>query len=384
MATLGENECFAVLQNGRAPRNIAVIARLDGGRLHIRNGKENIALDWPVKKLRRIGDNQQAGALRLALGRGDERVVLRHAQFRARLEEAAPQLRARGLSAFQRGAMFAAAGIAAVSFVLLTMLAAMPRGAEALLERIPLAIEERVGDRLYEQTIAFLANRTDTEGNEFLVCEAMEGSIVLDLAHIRLVPEGWADRRFSYTVISAPIPNAFTLPGGHIIITKGLFDFVEEGDEVTGILAHEIAHVAARDPLRLLAQTNMVSFLLGLIAGDFGGSSLLVTVADIAIHQNASRDVEHRADALAVALLRAAGIRVEPFARFMDRLLESGMELEHAGWLDSHPPAGERAGRIRALAGENEPDPFLIEDDIAMLRAICRDARPIIEAQTDS
>src|SRR5690554_1617607 len=37
--------------------------------------------------------------------------------------------------------------------------------------------------------------------------------------------------------------NAFVLPDGHLILFTGLIDFVENEDELSGVLAHEIAHM---------------------------------------------------------------------------------------------------------------------------------------------
>lgn len=47
-------------------------------------------------------------------------------------------------------------------------------------------------------------------------------------------------------VIDAPGINAFALPGGFLYVNSGLLQTADEESQVAGVIAHEIAHVAAR------------------------------------------------------------------------------------------------------------------------------------------
>ena len=49
-------------------------------------------------------------------------------------------------------------------------------------------------------------------------------------------------------VYDIPIKNAFALPGGHIVITRGLLREATDPEEVAGLLAHEVGHVARHHP----------------------------------------------------------------------------------------------------------------------------------------
>ena len=51
---------------------------------------------------------------------------------------------------------------------------------------------------------------------------------------------------FSFQVVEDDAPNAFALPGGFVFVNTGLIKLADEEDEFAGVLAHEIAHVAAR------------------------------------------------------------------------------------------------------------------------------------------
>lgn len=52
--------------------------------------------------------------------------------------------------------------------------------------------------------------------------------------------------RFRFFLIDAPDPNAFILPGGRVYVSRKLVAFVRSEDELAGILAHELGHVASR------------------------------------------------------------------------------------------------------------------------------------------
>ena len=53
---------------------------------------------------------------------------------------------------------------------------------------------------------------------------------------------------YTFGVLDADEPNAFCAPSGFIFVTKGLLKQMKSEDELAGVLAHEIAHVALRHP----------------------------------------------------------------------------------------------------------------------------------------
>src|ERR1700752_3871634 len=55
---------------------------------------------------------------------------------------------------------------------------------------------------------------------------------------------------FRFYIIEDGIPNAFALPGGHVLITSGLLEMIDRPEELAGVLAHEIAHVTEKHGIR--------------------------------------------------------------------------------------------------------------------------------------
>ena len=49
--------------------------------------------------------------------------------------------------------------------------------------------------------------------------------------------------------------NAMIIPGGHIIVTTALLESAESENELAFVLAHELGHHVARDPLKALGRS---------------------------------------------------------------------------------------------------------------------------------
>src|SRR5207237_8367104 len=108
-------------------------------------------------------------------------------------------------------------------------------------------------------------------------------------------------------VIRRSEANAIALPGGHIYVFQGLVEKSEATDELAGVIAHEIGHVAHRDGTRSILQSAGLSFLFGMLLGDFGGGSRIVIGARAVLQSSYSRDVESAADGYGVELRSRAG-----------------------------------------------------------------------------
>ena len=113
--------------------------------------------------------------------------------------------------------------------------------------------------------------------------------------------------------------NAIALPGGHIYVFEGLIEKSESADELAGVIAHEIGHVAHRDGTRSILQTAGLSFLFGMLLGDFVGGSAVVIGARAVLQSSYSRDVESAADRYGVELMGRAGGDPRALGAVLDR-----------------------------------------------------------------
>jgi beta-barrel assembly-enhancing protease len=117
---------------------------------------------------------------------------------------------------------------------------------------------------------------------------------------------------FSFKVIEDDNLNAFALPGGYIFVHTGLIKIADEEDELAAVMAHEIAHVAARH-LTCRATQNQLARIgtipLGVALGGLGGYAAR-QAANAAIPMtflSFTRHDESEADFLGVQYMWAAG-----------------------------------------------------------------------------
>ena len=171
-------------------------------------------------------------------------------------------------------------------------------------------------------------------------------------------------------VLDGRMVNALALPGAEIVVFRGLIDQAGGPDELAGVLAHELTHVAERHPAAALIRGMGVGVLATLITGDASG----MVAGGIASLTAASytRDDEAAADRGALVLLRRAGIGNAGFAVFFHRLeaLETGSGMLPA-WMGTHPETGLRAAAVEAAADPRSLPPALRDADWRAVKSMC-------------
>jgi predicted Zn-dependent protease len=153
---------------------------------------------------------------------------------------------------------------------------------------------------------------------------------------------------FTIKVIDSEDVNAFALPGGFFYVNSGLILRAENEAELAGVMAHEIAHVAARHGTRQATRGQLANYatipliFLGGWAG-YGirqAASILVPVSFLAF----SRGFEREADLLGLQYLYKTGYDPTAFVDFFEKL--QTMEKKKPGTMakvfSTHPPTDDR------------------------------------------
>ncbi len=153
---------------------------------------------------------------------------------------------------------------------------------------------------------------------------------------------------FTIKVVEDPTVNAFALPGGFFFVDSGLILKADSEAELAGVMAHEIAHVAARHGTRQatrgeLAQLSMIPLMIigGPAAyGIYEASGLLVPLTFLKF----SRGFEAEADYLGVQYMYKAGYDPTAFVDFFEKI--QTMEKRKPGTMSkmfsTHPPTDDR------------------------------------------
>lgn len=172
------------------------------------------------------------------------------------------------------------------------------------------------------------------------------------------------DLPYTFTIADSPIVNAFALPGGPIVITRGLLALADSEAELASVLGHEIGHVTARHSAERQGQALLAQIgLMGLAMAT--GSRQVADIASTgaaAFLQSYSRKQEMEADSLGARYLDRAGYEVDAMVGFLDSLyaqskVEAAMmglpegKVDEFNMMATHPRTRDRveaASRIAA------------------------------------
>lgn len=162
---------------------------------------------------------------------------------------------------------------------------------------------------------------------------------------------------FTIKVIDSDEVNAFALPGGFFYVNRGLILAADNESELAGVMAHEIAHVAARHAMENQGKGTALQY--GMLAGMIFGGPIASTVL-----QNGggilgalsmlkfSRGAEGEADRLGVQYLYAAGYDPTGMSTMFEKL--ASQNKKKPGTLSklfsSHPQSLDRREESLALA----------------------------------
>ena len=218
-------------------------------------------------------------------------------------------------------------------------------------------------------------------------CETPEGNAAIS-AMVSALADGNPDLPpISVSVYDVPIMNAFAAPGGKIIFTYELIQKADAPDEVAGVLAHEIGHVAHLHPeaqmVRLAGMQILISSLTGGGSGEWAGN-----IAAIAALFRYSRDAEREADEYARSVMSAASVDTAGLKRFFEKVmkLEAGSTnspdsaatnkqsaLDKIGDVFStHPGTADRIKEIIPLPAGKSAVQIMTPQQWTALKAICR------------
>jgi beta-barrel assembly-enhancing protease len=190
------------------------------------------------------------------------------------------------------------------------------------------------------------------------------------------------DLPWRFAVIDTASINAFAAPGGYVMLTRGLYEILDNEAQLAGVLAHEIGHIVRRHHVTVLQKSAALSAGAQLAQRDNRSAlinNMIGTGAEV-FARGLDKSAEYEADAIGVVLAARAGYN--PFG-----LIDVLHKLEARGTADgslallfkTHPLPGDRLGQLGDMLAPNVARlPAGREPDI---RRVAAGAGPLRPAQ---
>jgi len=153
---------------------------------------------------------------------------------------------------------------------------------------------------------------------------------------------------FTIKVVDSEEVNAFALPGGFFFVNSGVLLKAESESELAGVMAHEIAHVAARHGTRQATRGQLINYgsiPLIFLGGWTGyairqGAGLAIPLGFLTF----SRGFENEADFLGLQYLYKSGYDPTAFVDFFEKI--QSLEKRKPGTISkvfaTHPMTDDR------------------------------------------
>ncbi len=217
---------------------------------------------------------------------------------------------------------------------------------------------------LERERILGLQLSREVEGSSHLVTDPAVTEYVNRVGQ-NIVRNSDARVPFVIKVIDDDEINAFALPGGFFYVNTGLIMAADNEAELAGVMAHEIAHVAARHATKNATRMqllNLATLPMIFVGGPVGYA--VREVAGLAVPMSFlkfSRDAEREADLLGLEYEYAAGYDPEEFIKFFEKLrLQDKRKTSFlAKAFNTHPMTDDRIRRaqqaiVRYLPGRDQ------------------------------
>lgn len=339
--------------------------------MDIRDANGALIETWVFADIRRVRDtgSRRASVFYLQGDTREARVTLARIEDTVALKRMAPDMdrRPSALGSMRKIAIWGGAAVGAVCLMIFVII---PGLANQMAGMIPPEREQGLGIVTLNQIERILSDGSKGDWD----CETPDGSAALQTMATTMLGRAEMPYEVTVRVVDHEMINAFALPGGQVVIMRGLLDKADSAEEVAGVLAHEFGHVAARDPMRLTLRAAGSAGILSLVLGDATGGTVIALAADQVLSASHTRAAEANADIFALERLKEAKISPEAFAGFFDKLLDEYGDTPGALEIfASHPNLASRASAARNMGAFARLDEKVLTDtEWAALKDICK------------
>lgn len=173
----------------------------------------------------------------------------------------------------------------------------------------------------------------------------------------RFIPHLSRPLPYEVRIVREKMVNAFSLPGGIVYFTTGMLEFLRTDAEVAAILAHELIHADRRHVIIQTARAskiNLAALVLIIASQGSAGPMILTNLAQIAVTNSYSRDLEREADKEGFRILVEAGFPPAAMVTSLEAMIYDQLKHPYVdpGVFMTHPELSERVAYILQTARE--------------------------------
>jgi predicted Zn-dependent protease len=166
---------------------------------------------------------------------------------------------------------------------------------------------------------------------------------------------------YFFAILDTDTVNAYSLPGGYVLITQGALNALQTPGELAGVIAHELGHINKfhiTNNVKIETKMNFFEILARFIAGPRQVISTMAAQVSDKIEEKLfiegfDSDTEFEADEYAGQMLLSLDINTSDYIAYLQRL-EANTDDESMQELDrTHPPMSERLAKLEAFRSDD-------------------------------
>ncbi|MEQ1599822.1 MAG: M48 family metalloprotease [Methylotenera sp.] len=167
-----------------------------------------------------------------------------------------------------------------------------------------------------------------------------------------------SDLPWKFGVIDSNDLNAFAAPGGYVLVTKGLYQKLQNEAQLAGVLGHEIAHVVKKHQLKVLQKQQLLNIGAGKLSDLLGKNDKLAkkalgTGAEISA-RSLDKDAEFEADRMGLVLSARAGYEAFGLPEVLQTIGHTSKNDSSVALLfKTHPSPDERLAKLGDSVGSS-------------------------------
>jgi len=168
---------------------------------------------------------------------------------------------------------------------------------------------------------------------------------------------------YHFVLLDTEEINAFSAPGGLVMISRGMVRLCKNEDELAAVLAHEVGHVENQHGLKAIRKGRLTSALttLAMEAGkNLGGSDLaqvteafegsITDITGTMMNSGYARTTEFQADKSAVDILKGSGYNPAALVGMLQEMQKRWVP-NGPGFGHTHPEPSVRIAEVQKQIG---------------------------------